>query len=380
MKHGREGYGVYSFEGLEKMCVFKPLRLEDRTFTIAATAPLEEFLNLGENLKKQARLRYKRILKDLCYSGLGVLIAGIVLGLIFGVYLSKPVEKSIERLMGSVETLNTASLQLAAASRSQAEGAAAQAANLEETTSTLAQIEEMVRDNAAYTEKADEFMTHFREVVQSAQTTVNRSLEEVNHMHSVTEEVIQITRIIDAVAFQTNLLALNASVEAARAGFAGAGFAVVATEVRNLAGQTAKAARESAERVEGVVGRLHELEEITGESRSRLEAVQEASVEMAGFIEKIAENFGDQARRILQVGEAMGEINHVTQTAAAHAEESASVSGELQAQAVRIDEIVRGLADLVEGKPENGKPDSSFQDRPVGNRERVVKGENRLPK
>ena len=82
---------------------------------------------------------------------------------------------------------------------------------------------------------------------------LNRAIDEINQS---SDKTFKIVKTIDEIAFQTNLLALNAAVEAARAGEAGAGFAVVAQEVRNLALRATGSAKNSAELIEETVSQI----------------------------------------------------------------------------------------------------------------------------
>ena len=161
------------------------------------------------------------------------------------------------------------------------------------------------------------------------------------------EKISKIIRVIDEIAFQTNILALNAAVEAARAGEAGMGFAVVAEEVRNLAQRSAQAARDTASLIEDSIGKSHA-------GKAKLDLVAEgvhnittSVAEIKSLMDAVNQSSADQARGIEQIAKAVGHMEQVTQTAAAHAEQSASAGEELSAQAVATNEIVDKLSSLV---------------------------------
>jgi methyl-accepting chemotaxis protein len=176
-------------------------------------------------------------------------------------------------------------------------------------------------------------------------------------------EVAKIIKTIDEIAFQTNILALNAAVEAARAGEAGMGFAVVADEVRNLAQKSAAAARETAAKIEAAISRteagvrvsekvVDDLKAVLEQSRqveSSLKGIELKSKEVNGLVGEIASASLEQSQGIEQVNTAVCQMDKVTQSNAANAEESASAAEELNAQAENLKESVNDLLTMVGG-------------------------------
>ena len=146
-----------------------------------------------------------------------------------------------EAVGGAVETSQTLS-----------EAASEQAASIEETSSSLEEMASMTKSNAAGTAKANELMAGAMETIEKANASMDRLTVSMREIAGASEETQKIVKTIDEISFQTNLLALNAAVEAARAGEAGAGFAVVAEEVRNLALRAAVPFRSSPERSRGL--------------------------------------------------------------------------------------------------------------------------------
>jgi methyl-accepting chemotaxis protein len=169
------------------------------------------------------------------------------------------------------------------------------------------------------------------------------------------EETAKIIKTIDEIAFQTNLLALNAAVEAARAGEVGAGFAVVAGEVRNLAMRAAEAARNTSYLIDGTVKRIRQGSDLVVKTNEAFSEVAKGTHKVGKLVSEIAISSREQAQGLEQVNKAVDGMDKIAQRNAANAEESASTSEELSAQAVQMKDIVSALVKLV---GENGKKGS----------------------
>ena len=162
-------------------------------------------------------------------------------------------------------------------------------------------------------------------------------------------DIAKIIKTIDEIAFQTNILALNAAVEAARAGEAGAGFAVVADEVRNLAQRCAQAAKETASKIEDAVQKSAVGADISAKVAKSLEEIVGKARQVDEMAGEVAAASQEQSQGISQVNIAVTQMDKVTQSNAANAEESAAAAEELTAQAESLKETVSDLLRLVGG-------------------------------
>lgn len=277
----------------------------------------------------------------------------IIIGLAFGITLSLAVSKALNSVIASLneagEQVSSASNQISSASQSLAEGATEQAASLEESSSALEEMASMTRQNADNSVNANDMMSKTLNQVTDGAQAVNKMAGAMSEINDSSEQISRIIKTIEEIAFQTNLLALNAAVEAARAGDAGKGFAVVADEVRNLAQRSAQAARDTAELIESTVARVKNGTEIVDLLQTSFGEVETAANGVAGLISNISSASNEQAQGVDQVNTAVAQMDKVTQTNAANAEESASAAEELSAQSEQLKSLVKELMVIVSG-------------------------------
>jgi hypothetical protein len=153
------------------------------------------------------------------------------------------------QLVDGAHAVSTAAHQVSAASQTSAAGATQQAASLEQTAAALEEVSSMTKRNAQAANEAKALSGETRAAADIGSSEMVELKQAMDAIKASAANIAQILKSIDEIAFQTNILALNAAVEAARAGEAGAGFAVVADEVRALAQRSAKAARETADKI-----------------------------------------------------------------------------------------------------------------------------------
>lgn len=192
-----------------------------------------------------------------------------------------------------------------------------QASNVQETSSALEQISSMIRQNAENASQTDELMKLAGRAVKTADTSMNELMVSMNLINRSSKETSKIVKSIDEIAFQTNLLALNASIEAARAGEAGSGFAIVASEVRNLAIGSAKAAKNTAELIEDTVAKISRIDTLVTRTGKALSQVIEVSARAETRLAEISIASNEQARGIEQINSAVNEIDKISQVNAA---------------------------------------------------------------
>jgi methyl-accepting chemotaxis protein len=269
---------------------------------------------------------------------LGFLIPRSVVGAISGV---------ASGLSDSADQVTSASFQLASSSQSLAEGSSEQAASLEEISSAMEEMATMTRQNADNSGQASSLSNDTKATTESCSNSMQEMAAAIGQVNESSQETQKIVKTIDEIAFQTNLLALNAAVEAARAGEAGAGFAVVAEEVRNLAMRAADAAKNTNTQIDDIMSKINEAMEMVFKSIDEFAKVDENTRRVNDLVVEIAAASGEQAQGIDQVTKSLSEMDKVVQRNAANAEESASASEEMSAQAESMKSMVSHLASLV---------------------------------
>lgn len=215
-----------------------------------------------------------------------------------------------------------------------------QAASLEETAASMEQLTATVKQNAENARQASHLALSASETAQRGGKVVANVVQTMHEIAGSSQKIADITSVIDGIAFQTNILALNAAVEAARAGEQGRGFAVVAGEVRNLAQRSAQAAKEIKGLIEDSVNRVDIGSTLVESAGETMGDIVSAVTRVTDIMGEIASASDEQSRGIDQVGQAVSEMDRVTQQNAALVEESASAAAALEEQASMLTQAV----------------------------------------
>jgi methyl-accepting chemotaxis protein len=260
-----------------------------------------------------------------------------------------PIQRVSQGLVDSTAQVASVSAQVSGSSKVLSDGAAEQAAAIEETSSSLEEMASMTKQNAGNAGQADGLMKQVEQFVAQSNDSIGKLSASMQEITRASEETQKIVKTIDEISFQTNLLALNAAVEAARAGEAGAGFAVVAEEVRNLAKRAAESARNTAGLIDGTIKKVKEGSGLMSVTHESFTKVAGSATQVAELLAEIATASREQSQGIDQVNKAVGDVDKVTQQNAANAEESAAASEELATQADQMKVMVNELLTLIGG-------------------------------
>ncbi|MDD4730818.1 MAG: methyl-accepting chemotaxis protein [Desulfovibrio sp.] len=250
--------------------------------------------------------------------------------------MSENLNEVMAQVNSAAVMVNSGSDQVSSASQALSQGATQQAASLQEISSSSAEVSNGVKLNADGASQASQAADELFKVAEGGRNHMESMVSAMTEINDSSQNIAKIIKVIDEIAFQTNLLALNAAVEAARAGRHGKGFAVVAEEVRNLASRSAKAAQETAGIIESSGAKVEAGSRIANETSEALGRIGEHVGKLRTLVDEIAEQSTQQASQVNQISNALNQLDQVTQANTSSAEETASASEELMAQATEL--------------------------------------------
>lgn len=261
---------------------------------------------------------------------------------------------TIHELSLMSDNVGSGAAQVAAASRSLAQGASEQVAAVEDISGSARQTSFMATANVGKTQSVSDLVAREQNQFAASAPLLGDMVSAMEKIDTAGNRISKINKVIDEIAFQTNILALNAAVEAARAGEAGLGFAVVADEVRNLAQRCTQAARETAILIADSIVCTESGRHKVGEVATAISALAEQSVSMGTLVNEVQAGSFEQRQSIERIETSLNKIEEVTQQAAAGAEEGSAAAEELSAQAAALHDIVAVLRRMVGSRPHHG--------------------------
>ena len=242
----------------------------------------------------------------------------------------------VQQVQTGSENISSAAAQIVAGNQDLAARTEEQASSVEQTAASMEQITATVKNTASHTGEATNLSADAATVVKNNGEMMKQVTSKMRLINETSNRMSDIIDLIDAIAFQTNILALNAAVEAARAGTQGRGFAVVASEVRTLAQKSAVAAKDIESLIAQSVSSVKNGAELVSRSGEVIDSIISSVNKVNTLMEQISVASEEQSRGISQVGQAVTEMDCVTQQNAALVQQSAAAAASLEEQAQQL--------------------------------------------
>ena len=260
----------------------------------------------------------------------------------------KGIVTSLKQVIAGLQTasgqIGEVSETVSATSRQLAESMARQAVALEQTSSSLEEIDAMTHKNAENADHADQIVKDSAKGIEAATGTVSSLTQTMSEVAQAGEQTRNIIKTINEISFQTNLLALNAAIEAAHAGKAGAGFAVVADEVRNLALRSADAAKQTAALIENTIVKVKESSVLMSDVSETFAKMEKGSASVGESVGEVASSSSEQARGISRIHNTMTEMDKTVRHNSATSENLYAISENMKEEGIHLNQMVDELA------------------------------------
>ncbi|KPA13437.1 methyl-accepting chemotaxis sensory transducer [Candidatus Magnetomorum sp. HK-1] len=311
----------------------------------AVSQRMKNLTNKIDSLKKSESRSI--IFLTLTLSVGAVIILCLIIYWVLSFYIIKPIAKNVVMLTKGADRVGKAVEQVISLSEQVADGAKDQANTTGRANDSLKETTDMTTQNADRAQQANDLMSKANSSVNEASDSMAKLIQSMGDISKTSEETFKIIKTIEEIAFQTNLLALNAAVEAARAGEAGAGFAVVAEEVRNLAMRSGEAARNTGNSIQASVNGIQHGTGLVNKTNDDFSKVAKGVQEVGELLNEITSAFADQTNGIRNVEEAMLQIDNITQQNLGSVEGTSDAAQKISLQIEDFREIVMELVSLV---------------------------------
>lgn len=278
----------------------------------------------------------------------------------FLIHAINGIGKNLGSIVGQVrqssDAIGVAARQIAAGNVDLSERTESQASSLEETSSSMSELTETVKQNADNADQANNLVLIASSVATKGGQMVAQVKDVMSDIKQSSHKIVDIIAVIDGIAFQTNILALNAAVEAARAGEQGRGFAVVASEVRSLAQRSAAAAKEIKVLISTSVEKVDGGSKLADDAEQTMEEIVGSVDRVTAIMREIAAASREQSAGIEQVNQAIVQMDQMTQQNSSLVQEAMGAANSLQEQADELAELMTAFKNEAKQQGNSRKP------------------------
>jgi len=262
--------------------------------------------------------------------------------------------QTVAKVLEGIESIDSASREIAMGNNDLSSRTEAQVNALQETTTAMADLTSVVKQNDENAQHARQLSTSAAAIADRGNHDIEQVVATMTAIKNSSGKIVDIISVIDGIAFQTNILALNAAVEAARAGEQGRGFAVVAGEVRTLAQRSATAAKEIKQLIGETVKQVNDGVSFVVAAGATMNEIAQSSQQVADIVNTMSNSNQVQSADILHMHHAIGEIDGTTQQNAALVEQAAAAAESLQEQAQMLSDAI-GFFNLKRNATNDGR-------------------------
>jgi methyl-accepting chemotaxis protein len=333
---------IDDFRGVRALSAYTNIDIND-SLRWALITQIDE----SEILKSVHEYENKIAMSIMIITLISLIVGYVFIGIIIKLKVTKPIENIVDELTQSSVAISSSSTQLTGSAISLSDVSSSQASSVEQILEAIEANGSIITLNFNNTTEANDITNHMKDFSEHGTTKIKELLSSMDELDASSKKISNIVTTIDEIAFQTNLLALNAAVEAARAGEHGLGFAVVAEEVRALAGRSSEEAKAISSIIDETIKVAQNGQNIAKSTSEYFTEISDRINKVSTLMAEISHSSNEQKIGSEKMSNSITTVDNMTQNIASSAEEIAASSEELNSQAINSERVVEKLASMV---------------------------------